>query len=48
MTKGNEEWVDWRPTKRSVEAMVEMTIRGIAREPERNPAAGAAGSKGRR
>lgn len=47
MTKGNEEWVDWRPTKRSVEAMVDLTIRGIARQPERKPAAGAAGSRGR-
>jgi AcrR family transcriptional regulator len=31
MTKCNEKWVDWRPTKRSIEAMVEMTVRGVAR-----------------
>lgn len=31
MTKNNEAWVDWRPTKRSIEAMVEMTIRGVVR-----------------
>jgi AcrR family transcriptional regulator len=30
MTKCNEKWVDWRPTKRSIEA-VEMTVRGVAR-----------------
>lgn len=33
MTKCNEVWVDWRPTKRSIEAMVEMTIRGIEKRP---------------
>jgi AcrR family transcriptional regulator len=32
MTKCNEVWVDWRPTKRSIEAMVDMTIRGVARD----------------
>ena len=37
MTKCNEVWVDWRPTKRSIEAMVDLTIRGIAREPKRAP-----------
>jgi AcrR family transcriptional regulator len=31
MTKCNEAWVDWRPTKRSIEAMVEMTIRGVVK-----------------
>jgi AcrR family transcriptional regulator len=31
MTKSNQVWVDWRPTKRSIEAMVEMTIRGVVR-----------------
>jgi hypothetical protein len=32
MTKCNEKWVAWRPTKRSIEAMVEMTVRGVVRE----------------
>ena len=44
MTKCNEVWVDWRPTKRSIEAMVDMTIRGVARDvPEGRalPSAGA-------
>ena len=32
MTKCNEVWVDWRPNKRSIEAVIEMTIRGIERQ----------------
>ncbi|MGH7857981.1 MAG: TetR/AcrR family transcriptional regulator [Candidatus Binatia bacterium] len=35
MTKSNEVWVDWRPNKRSTEAVIEMTIRGIQRTAER-------------
>jgi AcrR family transcriptional regulator len=31
MTKCNEAWVDWRPTRRSVEAVVEMTLHGVVR-----------------
>jgi AcrR family transcriptional regulator len=34
MTKCNEVWVDWRPNKRSIEAVIEMTIRGIQRMAE--------------
>jgi len=33
MTKCNEPWVDWRPQKRSIEAVVDVSIRGILREP---------------
>ena len=38
MTKCNEVWVDWRPTKRSIEAVIEMTIRGIQRTTESSEA----------
>ena len=38
MTKCNEVWVDWRPNKRSIEAVIEMTIRGIERQ--KTPAKG--------
>jgi len=44
MTKCNEAWVDWRPTKRSIESMIEMTVRGI----ERRPAEAASPSTARR
>lgn len=33
MTKCNEPWVDWRPQKRSIEAVVDVTIRGLLRAP---------------
>jgi AcrR family transcriptional regulator len=33
MTKCNEPWVDWRPQKRSIEAVVDVTLRGILRTP---------------
>lgn len=33
MTKGNEPWVDWRPQKRSIEAVVDVTVRGLLRLP---------------
>jgi AcrR family transcriptional regulator len=31
MTKCNEPWVDWRPQKRSIEAVIDVSIRGILR-----------------
>ena len=30
---GNSPWVDWRPLKRSAEAMIDMTARGLERAP---------------
>ncbi len=33
MTKCNEPWVDWRPQKRSIEAVIDVTIRGLLRPP---------------
>ncbi len=44
MTKCNEPWVDWRPQKRSIEAVIDVTIRGILRE----PAAPAPGGRARK
>lgn len=40
MTKCNEAWVDWRPTRRSVEAVVEMTLNGVVRSAPERPGAG--------
>lgn len=40
MTKSNEVWVDWRPNKRSIEAVIEMTIRGIRSMAESSAAPG--------
>lgn len=37
MTKCNEAWVDWRPTRRSVEAVVEMTLHGVVRSAPEAP-----------
>ncbi|MEO7793463.1 MAG: TetR/AcrR family transcriptional regulator [Thermoanaerobaculia bacterium] len=37
MTKCNEPWVDWRPQKRSIEAVIDVSIRGILR-PQQAPA----------
>ena len=34
MTKCNEPWVDWRPQKRSIEAVIEVSLRGILRASE--------------
>ncbi len=31
MTKCNEPWVDWRPQKRSIEAVIDVSLRGILR-----------------
>src|SRR4026209_1292919 len=42
MTKCNEVWVDWRPNKRSIETVVEMTIRGIQSMAESSAAPGRA------
>jgi AcrR family transcriptional regulator len=33
MTKCNEPWVDWRPQKRSIEAVIDVSLRGILRTP---------------
>lgn len=38
MTKCNEPWVDWRPQKRSIEAVIDVSIRGIRRTSEAAPA----------
>ena len=32
IAKCNDAWVDWRPTKRTAHAMIDMMIRGLARE----------------
>lgn len=34
LSKQNEPWVAWRGEKRTVEAMLDTLIRGIARQPE--------------
>jgi AcrR family transcriptional regulator len=47
MTKCNEVWVDWRPNKRSIEAVIEMTIRGIQRMAESSAAPGRVPGNGR-
>ena len=35
MTKCNEVWVDWRPDKRSIEAVIDTNIRGLLRASKR-------------
>jgi hypothetical protein len=43
IVKHHEAWIDWRPTKRLIEQMCDLVVRGLERAP-----AGAARPQGRK